>query len=523
MKNRLLFLVIFSFRLLFSATITGSIVNETGNQVINANVVIIEMSEDNGSFFPTWQQEPIISETFLENTYLIENIPAGNYIIYAFAPLFDTVYYNNSLNWQNADIFTLTEDSYIENIDFTLSNPLTYELSGVVSDYNTDSLPEVRFDIISLKQNFYSFETTITNEAGFYQTNIPSGDYIFAVSHLTENLFYEVLFYNNSNAFLDADIVHIEQYSENYDFNYEELDSWGNYLSGIIFDDGEIPEYPVFISVSSEEDDWEKATLMKSDGSFIISGLNNGTYHCYAVSDFSPPVFPQNIFDWESAFTINIEGNVEDINFEIKQNNIFGVLSLDGFVTDLHGNQIQNVSVILLNDLGEISGYCQTNHFGFFEIQHIVPDNYQIMITKLNYTTQIQEISISDDETMNFAIENLSLLDPTTIPDKMEFYLSNYPNPFNPSTTILFKIPSRVLDQNPTRDFKNTRIEIYNIKGQKIKELEISPESIREKLGINEVVWNGTDNNNKFVSSGIYLYKLKNDKYSDLKKMILLK
>ena len=87
----------------------------------------------------------------------------------------------------------------------------------------------------------------------------------------------------------------------------------------------------------------------------------------------------------------------------------------------------------------------------------------------------------------------------------------NYPNPFNPTTTISFE----------TTDLhENARIEIYNLKGQKVKKSEIR----NLKLGINEVVWDGTDNNGKPVSSGIYLYKLTTDNhYSNTKKMILLK
>ncbi|MCD4818734.1 MAG: hypothetical protein K8S23_08585, partial [Candidatus Cloacimonetes bacterium] len=108
--------------------------------------------------------------------------------------------------------------------------------------------------------------------------------------------------------------------------------------------------------------------------------------------------------------------------------------------------------------------------------------------------------------------------------DKIQ--MTAYPNPFNPSVTISFKISSRVLEQNPTRDFKNEQIklEIYNIKGQKIKKLEISPESIREKLGINEAVWNGKDEQGNSVSSGIYFCNLKiNHESLITKRMLLIK
>jgi flagellar hook assembly protein FlgD len=92
------------------------------------------------------------------------------------------------------------------------------------------------------------------------------------------------------------------------------------------------------------------------------------------------------------------------------------------------------------------------------------------------------------------------------------FYLHNYPNPFNPSTTISFNISRK--------DAKNAKIEIFNIKGQKVKTLvnEVLP------AGEHSVVWDGRDYNNKRVNSGLYFYKFKvNGKTAAVKKCLLLK
>ena len=90
--------------------------------------------------------------------------------------------------------------------------------------------------------------------------------------------------------------------------------------------------------------------------------------------------------------------------------------------------------------------------------------------------------------------------------------LNNYPNPFNPTTTISFNLTTEYTE--------STEIVIYNLKGQKIKQLEIS----NLELGVNEAVWNGTDQTGKPVSSGIYFYKLVSDgKNIASKKMLLLK
>ena len=90
-----------------------------------------------------------------------------------------------------------------------------------------------------------------------------------------------------------------------------------------------------------------------------------------------------------------------------------------------------------------------------------------------------------------------------------EINLFNYPNPFNPTTTITFSLN--------TENTEDTELVIYNIKGQKIRQYSI--------LNIqSSIVWDGRDENNQPVSSGIYFYKLKVDNREiDTKKCLLLK
>jgi hypothetical protein len=87
---------------------------------------------------------------------------------------------------------------------------------------------------------------------------------------------------------------------------------------------------------------------------------------------------------------------------------------------------------------------------------------------------------------------------------------NNYPNPFNPTTNISFSI-----EENGY-----VSLNIYNIRGQLTKTL------VSENLdaGVHIITWNGKDNNNQSVSSGIYLYEMKAvGKYTNTKKMLMLK
>jgi len=93
--------------------------------------------------------------------------------------------------------------------------------------------------------------------------------------------------------------------------------------------------------------------------------------------------------------------------------------------------------------------------------------------------------------------------------------VGNYPNPFNSLTSISFF---------NAEDGENAEISIYNLKGQKIRVLECF-NSVETKAteSLSYIIWDGTDEDNKPVSSGIYLYKLKSGKYSNTKKMILMR
>ena len=89
------------------------------------------------------------------------------------------------------------------------------------------------------------------------------------------------------------------------------------------------------------------------------------------------------------------------------------------------------------------------------------------------------------------------------------FKLSNYPNPFNPETKIAFDLT----------ESGEVSLELYNIKGQKIKTLL----NRAMQKGNHSVIWNGTDNLGKPVCSGIYLYRLTTENKVKTNRMLLLK
>ena len=96
----------------------------------------------------------------------------------------------------------------------------------------------------------------------------------------------------------------------------------------------------------------------------------------------------------------------------------------------------------------------------------------------------------------------------TKMPIEFTLY-QNYPNPFNPETAIRFQIPQS----------SNVIINIYNILGEEICTLV----NTRYDPGYHSVAWDGKDKFGNAVSSGVYLYQLKANGFSQTKKSNLLR
>ncbi|MEA2103353.1 MAG: T9SS type A sorting domain-containing protein, partial [Candidatus Cloacimonadota bacterium] len=90
--------------------------------------------------------------------------------------------------------------------------------------------------------------------------------------------------------------------------------------------------------------------------------------------------------------------------------------------------------------------------------------------------------------------------------------LNNFPNPFNPqnsNTKISFGLATQSM----------VEISIYNIKGEKV--IEFVNEQF--EAGYHYLGWNGRDERNNLLPSGVYLYKISAGNYSEINKMMLLR
>lgn len=143
---------------------------------------------------------------------------------------------------------------------------------------------------------------------------------------------------------------------------------------------------------------------------------------------------------------------------------------------------------------------------------------FQDDLYKLKVIARDANLNTSVDSMMIFFNNGVNTNDLITVND---YQLKNFPNPFNPSAARVGRSLSTTISFTaPTGNVNNAVVEIYNLKGQRIKRLPLK--KIKENQFSNK--WNGTNKNNHVVSSGIYFYKLKVDKQNiATKKMVLIK
>ena len=131
-------------------------------------------------------------------------------------------------------------------------------------------------------------------------------------------------------------------------------------------------------------------------------------------------------------------------------------------------------------------------------------------------TTEIENtvIEITDNQTYDSesGFNRLALPAPVQLQTRPEVFslANNYPNPFNPATTIKYALPQAA----------DVELTVYNVVGQPVRTLVAEHQS----AGRYVVEWDATNDSGHSLSSGMYFYRLEaSGEFREVKKMLLLK
>lgn len=166
------------------------------------------------------------------------------------------------------------------------------------------------------------------------------------------------------------------------------------------------------------------------------------------------------------------------------------------------GTFASGTNYTLVDDSGTIvfrTAFYDADYIG----EPIPTGNFSLLalVNQFNNTPQVFARQLSD-------WGNVANDDATAVPATTQL-IGNYPNPFNPETTISYF----------TTKAEPVQITVYNQKGQAVKTWNL----LTEGKGTHSLNWNGTDDNGIAVSSGVYYYRMHSGKYSSTRKMVLMK
>ena len=234
--------------------------------------------------------------------------------------------------------------------------------------------------------------------------------------------------------------------------------------------------------------------------------------------------------DYLSVFRIMLpDGDIERISpvgekigafIDITPDNVWGIFEFDvgpreGLYYDEDGEEIGSWNVSSMTKL-RLYNLQELYKIDFLPMIDNVESSNPLFSpdgTKLSYIRKDQGIQRSSTEMyiIDFNPENLTDF-PVAVESKRPISMSidgNFPNPFNPSTTISFSLP----------ESGHASFTVFNLSGQKIRTLIDEPMS----LGNHTIVWDGTDDTGRTVAGGIYLTRLNVGGTVATGKMVLVK
>ncbi len=479
----------------------------------------------------TWVDSFIVSYSYDENgnvtEYVVEkNIGGewGNYYKYSY-------FYENDLldlcvyySWYQDDWLALSQGTY----SFDENENIVEEFWQYWLDPET---------LINLTLNIYTYNSEnllLSDTQQFWSEDIWIDSYKFDYSYYENGKLQEYIY-----QIFDENWSNVYRYLYEYD-NLEFLEkatyylwstTWYEYLySEYIFDDNdniieEIWKFEienVIYNYSRYLNEYFTEDIFYGDVDF------NGIIQAFDAASVLQSTVGLITFSSEQEIVADVDGNGNVQAFDaslilqyvIGLITVFPVEEVDRFLSP-----IAEIEVLIKDD--ELVFSTKENLFAFeletnFDIRNfytnfpnshfenkialasekeIIGEFLRIPITHLGLIKE----NIEMDVLVNTTNQKISLKN--SVLSRNEFF-GNFPNPFNPSTTF---------QMNCVQETK-VKINIYNLKGKLVKSL------INGNFqGLQNFQWNGLDNNNNQVSTGIYFYKVSLNEEQITRKMLIMK
>ncbi len=417
--------------------------------------------------------------------------------------------------------------------NFVLVQKPTANVGGSVLDVNTFAALDAQIYAFAKDVNGeFLYETDFTNSSGFFTMSLPEGNYRIRIetefpypmredknlavvggvaqnfNHITDKAQVILIDDDNSNS---IDTVY-EALMDSLDLIFYRWETDNGLPTILELNELSQPSTMIWYTGNEDNDVLEDATEIP----LIIAYLNNGNNVLLTGQNLAESEGNGTFF--QTVLGIGHDGNHTNSNEVRGEDSGFLANSGQGFLMETIGTTPENqqtsmdkFSIVPNGNAQAVANY-GTNGTDGVAIITTTGGNWKSVVAGFDLAS-IEETTngVSGELVMERILQYLDILADTEEKSNIvsKFNLSqNYPNPFNPTTTINYELE--------ITNYESGKLTIFNILGETVKEFEL-------KNRIGSVVWNGTNFQNKPVSSGVYFYKLKAGKFSKVKKMLLLK
>lgn len=494
------------------ATITGTLTNEVNNEPIQFGKV--RFNAENVCYGISAFTNPL-------GEFVAHLLP-GNYYIRSMAMGYYPEFYDNVPEIQQATLVTLNGGDSL-NFDISLTPytpPVVYTLSGNVTDNSGNPL-QARIMISPVRMNSYFnhhfARHTFTDSLGNYSIPVREGDTVIVFCKpLSRDYLPE--YFDNKQTFAEANRVPITGNVSGIDFALEPVPVYDNGISGIVKNENEegVASHITAFNLSGNHI-MKYRTMTDTLGNYGLNNIIPGEYILLAIptDEYMPTFFRydgQQTLNWRDADSVLVEptGIISNIDLTVRPFVFEGYANVYGNVKDNSGNNINGAVIFAVDENNNIRTYAISNSTGHFVMEGFEPGNYRIVGDKFGFNSN-QIINVTLDYSTNLSQDLSITLTPEGVTSNEEEIITNnyrleqnFPNPFNPVTSIQYAI----------NNSEFVTLKVVDILGREIATLV----NEQKPAGIYQVQFDASN-----LTSGVYFYKLQAGSFVETKKMTLLK
>ncbi len=396
--------------------------------------------------------------------------------------------------------------------------------SGIISDEILTALPNSK--VYFFYYGIYLFDSTFTDITGNYNLQLPVGDYTVAA----EKEGYRVMFSGNTSDPYFAQSVRLDSgQTISVDLALQSIKNFGLSVSGVLIDS--VYGIPINKGVVVVRKGTHTPTLLKPnllsadssvyagfirpDGSYNINVEDSSYYFVQGYSEYFLPTYFNNqnatsVF-WQNADSVFVNQTITNKNLYLERDSSYGGGGAYGNITlpFLESQGLDGITVLARSITNNhLYSYNFGKEDGRFYVNNLPYGSYQLVAQKAGFPNAVSEIFIISPQNqsqynLNIQFTPTDVEEEKIIPTEIKLY-ANYPNPFNPTTTISFSLPSSQI----------VKIKVYNLLGEEVADISNQLFS----AGLNEVNFNANG-----LASGVYIVSLEANTMRLSQKIALMK